>query len=250
MMQPTELDKNFFIFGKPLETVLGNVRFLTYYEYLEHLNELAIMKMNVLHIYYNYRNSFDERQFKPDEKVAIEESLQALKKESLFNIVSHREDIKAIYNKMFSMLIDNPEAPQIILNSEELFMYYRKMILDMSLTLEDEVSPNEEIQKGIEMGRQINSQKGEKNSFVDIASSIAVSSNFTFEQIANMNVFQVYTVYSRIAAIYRYQASTLFATVSPEQEIESWSKHIDLFDNGSGGTIKRSEFDKKFGKLL
>lgn len=249
MLYAYDLDKDFFIFGLPLKTELGEVRFLSYFEYLQHLYELSLMKLNVLHFYYQYRNAYEMEKFPKEERDEIEKSLLELKNESLFNIVRKREDIKSVYEKMFTMLIENPYASKTIFESEELFMFYRKLILDMNITLEDEVSPNEEIQKGIEMGRKINQQKGEKTSFVDIVTSIVASTNISFEDISNMNVFQVNAMYARICAIYNYQTSTLFATVS-EQEIESWSKHIDLFDNGSSGTMKRSEFDKKFGKLL
>ena len=246
-MDFTELDRDFFIFGKPIKTDLCEVRFLSYFEYLQCLEEFAYIKLNVLHFYYQYKNYYDEIPNKVDE---VDKMLQEMKNSSLFEIIEQREDIKEHYLRIFKLVINSESAVNTIMSTEYLFMNYRKLILDMCLVQEDEVSPNEEIQKGIEISRKVNQQKGENHTFVDIVTSIVVSTNISFEQIADMNVFQVNALYTRIGAIMNYQTSTLFATAFPEQNIEAWDKHIDLFENRGSGKIKRSEFDQKFGKLL
>ena len=121
--------------------------------------------------------------------------------------------------------------------------------MDMNVLIEDNVSPNEEIQRAIERSRRVSKQTSQESTFVDITTSIVASTNHSFEDVSRMNVFQVYATYARIGAIYNYQTSTLFATVAEKVNIESWNKHIDLFQ-AENNTYSKEQFDSKFGGLL
>ncbi|WP_144509972.1 hypothetical protein [Bacillus sp. FJAT-22090] len=243
-------EKDFYIFGEPVETEFGEVRFLTYVEYLHNLTELSAMSQNVLHIYYQYKNHYDSIKLDEHLKAQIEESLEALKKESLYNIVKENKELKSDYQKIFDLVIGNKEIIDVIFSDEQLFMKFRKLILDMNMMTESLVSPNPEIQKGIERSRRVkqNSSK-DKQSFGDIVSSIVVGAGILPQDVAHMTVLQVYSTYYRISRFQSYNTSTLFATVAEKVEIESWSAHIDLWEKEKDG-MEKSEFDKKFGNIF
>lgn len=240
-------EREFFIFGEPVETELGKVRFLTYKEYLLHLSELSLITLNVLHLYYRYMKQIDK-----NDKDALE-ALERFKELSLHEIVVNDPSFVNNYAKMFEMVIEpSPHFQgnvfEQIFKDKNLFMYYRDLIMSMNLLSEEEVSPNPEIQKFIEMKQNVHKPK-EESSFTDIVSSIVAGTSNTFKDVCNMTVFQVYAVYYRMGAIFDYNTSTLFATVSEKVKIESWGRHLDLF-NKDDGTIKKDKFDKKFGSML
>lgn len=237
------MDKEFYIFAKPIKTELCEVRFLKYFEYIENLPELSMMSLNVLHYYYQYRKLNEENSSE------VNEAIEALKDESLYQIVMSQDAITAAYYKVFQKVIDDQKAIEAIFDSEELFMQHRQLIMEMNMLSEEEVSPNPEIQKAIERSRRVKQKKAEKQSYSDIISSVVASTSNSFKDIGEMTVLQVYSIYYRISAIFNYQASTLFATVAEKVQIESWNKHIDLFSSESD-TIERNEFDKKFGGMF
>lgn len=238
-----EVDKEFFIFGLPVETELCSVRFLKYHEYVQVLPELSMMSLNVLHLYYQYKNAHKEKN--PE----IDKILEELKQDKLFNIVLGQEEFAMAYLKIFKMVIDDESVIEKIFDNEKLFMFYRKLVLDMQILNEEIVSPNEEIQKAIERSRRVKQQKAEKQSYGDIISSIVAGTSNSFKDVTEMNVYQVYSIFYRMSAIFNYQTSSLFATVAEKVQIESWNKHIDLFKNESD-TFEQGEFNKKFGSMF
>lgn len=243
-------DKEFYFFGLPVQTELCEIRFLTYLEYLQNLSELSAMSQNVLHIYYQDKNHYDKIKLDEDTGKQVEESLEALKDESLFNIVMSRNDLEAAYRKIFSIVIADNQAVSDIFRDENLFMTYRKLVLDMNMMTETFVSPNPEIQKGIERSRRVKvSANRDKQSFGDIVSIIVVGAGILPQDVARMTVLQVYSTYFRISRFQNYTTSTLFATVSEKVEIESWSAHIDLWEQDSHA-IEYSKFKNTTGNML
>lgn len=243
-------EKEFYIFGLPVQTEFGEVRFLTYLEYLQNLAELSAMSQNVLHIYYQYRDLYIKAKLSQEEKEQTEKFLEELKEQTLFDIVMSSEGYKESYKKIFNLVIDNEEIVAMIMKHEELFMNFRKLVLDMNMLNESLVSPNEEIQKGIERSRRVKiAANKDKQTFGDIVSSITVGSGILPKDVASMTVLQVYSIYYRISKFQNYSASTLFATVAEKVEIESWSAHVNMWEQESD-SMEKSEFDKKFGGMF
>lgn len=236
-------NRDFYIFGKPIKTKFGKVRFLTYREYLENISELTLMTQNVLHLYYLYKNQIKNI----DEQT--KEVLENFKKSDLLSIILQDQSMLFSYLKIFQMIITLNEGIEYtdIIKDKEGFLQIRQLIMDMNLLNEEEVSPNEEIQKGIEARKKVMNIKSEKQSFTDIVTSIVASTSNSFEDVCDMTVYQVYAIYARIGAIFNYQTTSLFATVA-KVDIEPWNKHLDLFAKDNDGTISRDEFDRKFGK--
>ena len=87
--------------------------------------------------------------------------------------------------------------------------------------------------------------KSEGIEFEDIVSSVAVYTGYTYEQINELTLYQFYTTFQRIGAFKSYDTNTLFATVSTEKiNIESWCKHIDLFENEEKEGLTRDAYNK------
>lgn len=243
-------ERDFYIFGLPTQTELGEVRFLTYLEYLQNLTELSAMSQNVLHIYYQYKEMYEKVKLNEEEKLQVENSLMELKEETLFNIVKNTEAYSDAYKKVFGLVIGNEEVIEIIMENEELFLNFRKLILDMNMLSESLVSPTEEIQKGIERSRRVKmAANKDKQTFGDIVSSITVGAGILPKDVASMTVLQVYSIYYRISKFQNYTTSTLFATVAEKVEIESWSAHINMYEQESD-SMEKSDFDKKFGGMF
>lgn len=237
------MEREFYIFGEPIDTKLGQVRFLTYKEYLMNIGDLNAMSMNILHIYYQYRKAFEK-----DNKEAMD-ALEELKQGRLYDFVRESRDFWEAYENVFKLAMEDEEMVARVMSDADTFMYYRELTMDMNMLSEDEVNPNPEIQKGIEMSRKIKSEGGEKQTPTDIITSIVAGTPNSFGDVCSMTVLQVYSVFYRIGAFKSYDTTTLFATVSSEAKIESWSKNIDMFAKQSSG-IKKKDFDKKYGSLL
>src|SRR5690606_7116237 len=103
--------------------------------------------------------------------------------------------------------------------------------------------------KYIEKSQRQKQKDGEKQTFSDIISSVVVGSPHSYEEVANMTVLQLYSTFYRISQFQNYKTSTLFATVAEKVQIESWNKHIDLFEKTSSG-ISASEFNKTYGGMF
>lgn len=243
------IDKELFIFGEPIETEVGLIRFLTYKEYLMNMGYLNLISMNVLHFYHQFRKMVDQK-----DTEALNE-LEDLKDTKLLSLVLSIREVTEAYMKVLRLVLDmnDPEVVEDslekIFDDEDLFMRIRKLVLTTNMLSEDEVSPNPEIQRGIDMSRKLKSESGDRQTSTDIISSVVAGTSTTFEEVCKMTVLQLYSIYYRIGAMKNYDTSTLFATVSSDVKIESWSKSIDLFKTETS-TINKKEFDKKYGDLL
>lgn len=272
-------DRAQFAFGDPVFVEnIGYVRFLKYKEYLSMIEELSYVKMNVLHIYYLYRKLLK------DSEEGLEE-LEAIKEEPLIAIVTNQETFFSAYEKVFSTALDindkesswsdelvvewkserdeyeavygessfektlKHKALETIFSDEDLFMSFRNLILDMQMLVEDPVNPNPEIQAGIEAGRELASQESGGLMPLDIITSIVAGTSNSFEEVGNMTVLQVNSIFYRIGAFKNYDANIIFASVGADTKIESWSQSIDLYKKEEVG-IKEKDFKKKFGGMF
>src|SRR5690606_21642412 len=102
-----EIDKEFFIFGLPVETELCSVRFLKYHEYVQYLPELSTMSLNVLHLYYQYKKA------NIDKNPEVDKILEELKNDSLYNIVKDNSTFANAYFTIFKLAIDDIEVIEI-----------------------------------------------------------------------------------------------------------------------------------------
>src|SRR5690606_3978759 len=160
-----------------------------------------------LHLYYQYKKA------NIDKNPEVDKILGELKNDSLYNIVKDNSTFANAYFTIFKLAIDDIEVIEKIFDDEKLFMSYRQLILDMQMMVEEQVSPNEEIQKSLERSRRVKQQEAEKTAFSDIVSAVVAGTSNSFKDVTEMTVLQVYAVYYRMSAIFEYSTTTLFATV-------------------------------------
>ena len=241
-------DTDDFIFGDPIETRHGKVRFLKYREFSKFKFQLHFINQNVLHLYYMYL----EMAKTPEEKKQLEE----IKNMSLFDIVRSSQDLISSYVLVLQAVLDingysDPFVEDIIteiLTNEDQFYEYRKLIQDMNLLFEEKVSPNEEIQKFFNKAKALKNKKGEKgNGVTSIATALAIQNGWTFDYIGDMTILQVHASYQKLSHFKNFEITSLFATVS-KTDIEYWHQPIDLAEKETG--IKESEFSSKFGGMM
>lgn len=265
-----DYNRDMFIFGKPIFIQgIGYMRFLKYEEYLENFGDLNTMKMNVLHIYHQFRKMLE------NEDKSVLDDLEDIKKESLFDIVLSQNPLINAYIKILSLTLDENDKNQswdknlieteakddevtppmtraltLILSDAELFMSVRQLVLDMQMMAEDAVSPNPIVQKRLVEKREMEAVQGNKTTPTDIATSIVAGTSISFSQIVKMTVIQVNAIFYRLGAFKNYDANILFMSAGADiKNAGSWSQNIDLFKEEEQG-VKGKEFERKFGSML
>lgn len=250
-----EFERELYIFGeaqdfKISDDITVKLRFLSYKEYLLNMGHLSMIGQNVLHLYHQYRKMIDKK----DTKLLRE--LDELKEANLYDIVLQSPDLMSSYLMILELKLSSYEKDEIeeilplLFGSRDVFMEMRRLVMDMEMLVESEVSPNPEVQRGIDMSREIKLKNNENSTGVaDILTSIVAGTAISFKDLQNMTVIQVNSLFQRIGAFKNYDTTTLFATVSADVKIESWSKKIDLYEQEKSN-IDKKEFDKNYGSLL
>jgi hypothetical protein len=234
--------KEFYIIGEPIDTHIGKCDFIRIKDYPSYFMDLQIISWSKNQIHYKYAEaSKGNKEFN--------EILEEIKKLELYHIVMNIPEIRQAYYNVFVKVFDDEDALSKI--SEDNFNDYRKLILDMNCAKEEKINPNPEIQAAIERSRRVKARESEPLEFYDMASSIVASSGgVNYKDLPDMTIYQFYMTYHRIAQFKNYDTSTLFATVSSEKiNIESWSKHIDLFAEEKH-SISHDEFKKTTGNVV
>jgi hypothetical protein len=232
--------KEFYILGLPVETPIGSCNFLKVKEYPDYFMDLQILAMTKNHIVGKY--------IEINKDGSLDELVEELQNVDLFEIVFGIPEIRDSYSRLFTKLFNDENAFANLTN--ENFAYYRKLIMTMSCMKEEIINPNPEIQRAIERSKRVKSREGDKLEFSDIVTSVVGHNGLTYDAINEFSVYQLYMTYYRIAQFKNYDTSTLFATVSSEKvNIESWSKHINLFEEEKHFMDYR-EFKNKTGSVL
>lgn len=232
--------KEFYITGLPIKTEIGDCEFLKvkdYPTYLLDIQTIALGKSRII-------NMFNEL----NKDGSLSNLINKLNTYNLFEIVEVIPDIYNSYNSIFMRVFGSEDIVKNI-NSEN-FDSIRNLILDMNCIKVEEINPNQEIQRAIERSKRVKNREGENLTFEDMSSSIVAFSGKSYSDLNEMTIYQFYMTYFRIAQIKNYDTSTLFATVSSEKiNIESWSKHIDLFAEEKH-SISHDEFKKTTGSVF
>lgn len=231
--------EEFYFTGLPIETSIGYCHFLTIEDYAEcfiYLQYVSMTKEQILsELAKNYIG-------------ADKNELEALKQYTFYELICNLANWHVSYAKVFTKVFRNEDILTSI--NEENFYELRKLILKMSCIKEEEINPNPEIQKFIEMSKRAKSREGDKQTLGDMTSSIVGYNGLSYSDINSFTIYQLYLTYYRICHFKNYDTSTLFSTVSTEKiKIDSWSKHIDLFEEEKH-YITQEEFKKNIGSVL
>ena len=225
----------FYILGLPIETEIGLVDFIKVKEYPDYYQDLYLFSMSKEELIY--------RLSEVNKNGSLNELIELIKPLSLFQISTMLPDLANAYYKVFTRVFNSEDSLSKI--NESNFDYYRKLIMRMNVLKEEKINPNPEIQRAIERSKRLKVAEGDRITFADIVSSVVGYNGLSYKDINEFTLYQLYMTYYRIANIKNYDTSTLFATVSAEKiNIESWSKHINLFEEEQHAfTVE--QFDKK-----
>lgn len=230
--------EEFYFTGLPITTDVGECHFLTigeYSEYFIYMQYFAFTKPQIL------------SELSKNHIGANKQEIEALSGYSLYELAMNLINWKVSYAEVFKKVFRNESILDYI--NEDNFYDLRKLILKMNCMKEEEINPNPEIQRFIDMSKRVKALEGGKTTLGDIASSIAIS-GLSYDKINSYTVYQFYLTYRRIGHFKSYDTSTLFATVSSEKiKIDSWSEHIDLFEDEKHA-IEESTFKKDMGNML
>lgn len=246
-----EINKDYFIIGLPIETEFGSIRFLTFQEQIEHQNALALISFNVLHFYYQFKK-MDKK-----DNPMYTEAVEKIKESELIEVVFAQEEILHAYTTIIDLVFSTSENKKVniesiakkIFESNDSFLRFRKIVLDMNLITEKKVSPNPEIQKRYEQSERVNSRNSDGIGYADMLTSIFVVTGVDYEKLAKMTVFQIKATFSRLAQIKTHEYTTRMFEFLEKKEIVPWESHIDLFKEEETG-IDRDKFVKQFNEMV
>lgn len=231
--------KEFYITGIPVDTDIGKAHFIKVRDYPDIFMDLQIVAMSKLEIIYKYSEI--------NKDGSLDRLLEELKKLDLYDITTGLPELKEAYYNVFSLVYKDDKAVAKI--GRHNFETHRQTVMDMNCIQEEEINPNPEIQRHLERSKRVKAQEAGKLTFADMCSSIVVNGGKTYEDLLDYTIYQFYMTFYRISQFKSYDASTLFATVPTDKkvEIESWSKHIDLYAKEShvidGDRFKREAND-------
>ena len=208
------------ILGEPIETDVGKLHHLTVSDYIKFSTEIQLLSMSKLEIIYQFQ--MDNKQGTHDKLIKV------LDKSSLWDIVQILPDFTEAYEIIFAKVFTDEDVMEKI--SEENFYDIREQIMRMNVIKEEPINPNPEIQKAWDRSKRVKAEMAEKVTVEDMITSVSVFADRPYDMIRGMTVYQFMMDYQRIAAAFDYQTAILFSTVSTDKiKIESWSRHIDLF---------------------
>ncbi len=230
-------NQQLYILGLEIDTPVGKCNPIKVRDYVLHAEDINLFSFNRWKLIYEYKKI-----------LANKDDVKQLEALSLFEIINVIPDLNRAYWNIFNLVFKNEIENKI---SRENFDEIREIILRMNGIQEQTASPNPEIQAAIERSKRVKAlEAGTPLEFEDIVSSIVAYTNFKYDEILEMTLYQLYATFYRIGQFKNYDTSTLFATVSTEKlNIESWSKHIDLFASESHA-ITKDEFNRATGSIF
>lgn len=231
--------QEFYILGLPIETDIGECQFIKVKDYPDYFNDLQIISLSKDHLIYKYSLL--------NKDGSLNKLIDDLSKLNLFEIVISLPELQQSYYRVFTKAFGNEETLSFV--TKDNFDYYRKLIMTMNCLKEEQINPNPEIQHALERSRRVKSQEGEKLTFADMCSSVVGYNGLTYQNISDFTIYQFYMTYYRIAHIKNYDTTTLFKTVSNDVKIDSWSKHINLFEEESH-FVDYKKFKKETGSVF
>jgi hypothetical protein len=231
--------KEFYILGLPIDTEIGECHFLKVKEYPDYFMDLQIVSMSKEQLIYKYSQI--------NKDGTLTEFINNLSQLSLYEIVINLPELQGSYYRLFAKVFNGEEKMNKI--HQDNFNYYRKLVMTMNCVKEEVINPNPEIQRAIERSKRVKAADGEKLEFADIVTSVVGYNGLTYQNINEFTMYQLYMTYHRIAQIKNYDTSALFATVSDKVTVDSWSKHIDLFEEEKH-FVEHEKFKKTTGSVF
>lgn len=224
------------MFGRNIFTSAGYLAPIKVEEYDDYSASLSMMAMDKTYIVYSYLTL--------PKSPEVNDIINHLVDMNLYEIVQGIPDFRNAYEDVYQkVFLDKKDVKNI---AYENFDEVRKTILEMNCLSEESAMINLDrnarsyldtrVQKAVERSKRVkanDSNSEDSPELEDIVSSVVVGAGFSFEEISNWTMYQLYSSFNRLAQFKTYESSTLFATVASDVNIESWSKKLNLFAKDS-----------------
>lgn len=229
--------REFYIYGKPIPTKIGNLHFITVEEYYDFITKgyLTVLTMETSQL-----TKF-LRQFAQQDK-GIKGFIEFLLNTDTFTTlqiveayIQNEPDYQNSYVNLFGLVDYYNKTKEMFefcfkedvfgrIESAEEFEQYKELIREINCISYEKPNPNPEIEKYNQMKRLMQQQKGEQVTFESMYTSVGLALGRDPD---SMTLYKFYRYFERIAQFKNYDTSTLFATVAEKVKIEPWYKHIE-----------------------
>lgn len=204
--------KELYILCEPLQTPIGQIKFLKVKDYptlLEYVPYLKLQKFEVI------------------EKIAERSKEQAnyFSEKPFIDIIhelSTTYELEVAYIELFKLCFG--EDVFYLVTTDEELEYYRDLIKEMNCLTYEKKNPNPEIEYFNELKRLMNQQKGSGITFKSIYTSVWLK---THERPSNMYIYEMYALFDRIMHFKNHDMTVLYSSVSSEVKVEPWYKSTD-----------------------
>ena len=225
-------NKEYYIFGYPIDTAIGKCYPLLVKDIPEYFADLSLMSLNRFQIVDDLMNSNPPH---------LHQEISMLYQESLFNLYVNMPNLNEAYNSVFRKVFDNEDVIQYI--NEGTFYKIRTLVIDMNGRPEEPEVGNPELRMFDEWGKQAKASD-EPVTIEDILTSVAFEKKITYPQLFEYPLYQLFSTYARIAMSKNHAVTAHFATVSSKVNIVDWNGHIDLFKVEDHSMSKSAFTDK------
>lgn len=225
---PMDNIKELYVLDRPIKTRIGNMHFFKVKEYPEMMQYTPYVSMqkdefvNMLNKE-EMQNFLKETIFKELDKDSITSYIQQSDFITLIRDFKELFDLYNRYKELF-ILVFKEDVIDLIHNDEE-FESIKSIIKDMNNISTEKINPNPEIQRFIDIKKQLDKRKGGEINFESIYTSVYLEIGKDIEE---LSIFNLHTLFNRISAYKNYDTTTLFATVSEKSNIESWYKPMKV----------------------
>lgn len=222
--------KDLYILGMPIETPIGEFRFLKVHEFPKFIIYTPYIQLYKFEII-NKIKEFDK---------TLAEVLNQVEFIEIIRIMKDFNELYSVFKELFTWVVNEDAFDKI--KTDEEFNFYKKLIMIMNGGRIEEKSPNPEIQYFNELKKLYNARKSDSVSFESIVSSVWA---YTGQNPFNLTIYQLYCLFTRISQIKAYDTTTLYSTISSEVKVEPWYNHIDMFEEEKKQMISMDELKQQ-----
>ncbi len=229
--------KPFYIYGRPLETDIGTLHFITVGEWYDFVLEgyLSVLTMekcdvenqlkSIVHLDSGVQIVLDVLKF-CDFFTFIKNIGESVNNETdIENTYLHALGLVDLYQKMREMFeFCFKEDVFHKITSQEEFDSYRGLIMDINCITHEKPNPNPEIERFNQMKRLLQQHKGDDVTFDSMYTSVGLALG---KDPDNMTMYKFYKYFERLMQFKNYDTSVLFATVSDKVKVEPWYKKVE-----------------------
>lgn len=247
------MDSVKYIFSKPqfIEGV-GNIYPIKVIDNDE-FNECS----NIILYSKNHFNIDDIEQYKLLDILISVFNEEAIKKlTQLFSLVLRKDVSFIIADNYYGFRIDDTNdycdfrINNNIINSDN-YDTVREIILKQNILFEPKVFKNKLVQQWAEKVLEARRKNGVKITMEDMITTVKVYEGISYEEVANMSLYQLYADFKRISKLMGYEKDITFLAAGADiKNIEHYAEEVDMFEDPYGNIFVKKEKLNSLNKAL